>query len=136
MAAQLRRWKAGSGFTLIEVLMAVTILSIGILAWVSSQNQNLKARTTSSHLNTAVELARSWLEEKSAEVQDWSKLHNSTSSTSSQAVEGISYSLTGDITNGGQMVPGGLTVWELAIEVDWTHFGSHTVELKKVVIGG
>ena len=135
MAAKLRIIGKPHGFTLVEVLMAITILSVGILAWVSTQNQNLQSRTTSGHLNTAVELAEGWLEEKSAEVRGWNASHTSTSNNFQQSVSGIPYTLTWAVTNGDQMVPGGLTFWELDVQVDWTHFGAHSVQFRRIVIG-
>src|SRR5512147_1621081 len=52
-----------SGFTLISVIMAVVILSIGILALGRSQALLIRAQATSAERNIALGIARNYVEE-------------------------------------------------------------------------
>ena len=52
------------GFSLIEVMMAILILAVGILAWAGLQDNNIEGRSTSSRMTTAVELAQTLVEER------------------------------------------------------------------------
>lgn len=52
-----------SGFTLISVIMAVVILSIGILALGRSQAMLIRAQATSAERSIALGIARNYVEE-------------------------------------------------------------------------
>ena len=52
-----------AGFTLISVIMAVVILSIGILALGRSQAMLIRAQATSAERNVALGIARNYVEE-------------------------------------------------------------------------
>jgi len=52
-----------AGFTLISVILAVVILSIGILALGRSQQMLIRAQATSEARNVALGIARNYIEE-------------------------------------------------------------------------
>jgi len=50
-----------SGFTLMEVLVAMTILAVGIVGVVAALGQSVRAASSASHLEEAVEIAQNQL---------------------------------------------------------------------------
>ncbi len=69
-----------SGFTLIEVLIAMCVLTIGILSMYSMQMVAIKGNFKSMRLTKAVQQAESWVEKKLASpynfLHDGSGLHS------------------------------------------------------------
>ena len=124
-----------SGFTLVEVLIAITILAIGILAWSSSQTQNIKSRSLSEGMTTAIEIAQSKMEDVSAEVSNWTRLHNGTQGSSNISLDIRDYEMSWVVEKGGEMVSGGRAVWEIEVQVNWDQYQNHSVSMKRVVIG-
>lgn len=52
-----RRPRGPTGFTLIEVVVAVTILAMALVAWLSAHAAELRALSIAREVNVAVELA-------------------------------------------------------------------------------
>jgi len=57
------------GFTIVELLIAAVVISVGILAWAKTQQGGIKNRATSDTITTASELAMSVGEELALESQ-------------------------------------------------------------------
>lgn len=128
------------GFSLIEVMVAILILAVGILAWAGLQDNNIEGRSTSSRMTTAVELAQSLVEEKSAEALNWADSHNATNGTENSTVDNVLYQLNwavnqGSGPNGGDLFAGGKAIWEVTVDNRWNHFGQHRIYFERVVIG-
>jgi len=128
------------GFSLIEVMVAILVLAIGILAWAGLQDSNIKGRSTSGRMTTGIELAQSLVEEKAAKALGWSDSHNATNGTENLTVDNVVYQMDwavnkGSGTNGGDLFAGGKAIWEVIVDNRWDHFGQHRVYYERVVIG-
>ncbi len=125
---------SANGFTLIEVLLSTTVLVIGILAWVVTQNANIKGRVVSNTVTTAVELGASALDELGCSVQNWSLGHSEDSGTSTQTIGRVSYQIEWD-TRRETLVPDGRALWRIRVVVRWDLYGDHSVTLEKLILG-
>ena len=125
---------SANGFTLIEVLLSTTVLVIGILAWVVTQNANIKGRVISNTITTAVELGDSALDELGCSVQNWSLGHSEDSGTSTQTIGNVSYQIEWD-TRQDILVPDGRAMWRIRVIVRWNLYGDHSVTLEKLIVG-
>jgi len=63
-----RRFETTSGFTLMEVMVAVGILALGLTAIFSSQGQAIKVGTRAQHMNIAALMARCKMSELEEQV--------------------------------------------------------------------
>jgi len=108
-----------SGFTIIEVLIAIAIFSIGILAVGSLQLSNTKNNTAGNFTTQATMLARQKIEELKT-VSDVTKL---TSSNPSEKV-GI-YTRAWNVTN----PLGNDTLRHITVTVSWNRNGHREVRL-------
>ena len=128
------------GFSLIEVMMAILMLAVGILAWAGLQDNNIEGRSKSGRMTTAFELAQSLLEDKAAEVSGWTDSYsgNFTDSMNS-TVDNVLYQLQWNVekdTNGTiDFLGSGGAFWKLSVENRWDHFGQHRVAYERVVMG-
>lgn len=123
------------GFTLVEVLVSIIILAIGILAWISSLEQNTKSRTISSELTKATELMQSKMEVLSSEVSEWNDDHSSLQNCSSNTLDSINYFLCWKVISGGEFVTGGKSSWLISVNATWQHYGNRTISMEKVILG-
>lgn len=63
-----RRAVKNNGFTLVEIMIAIAILSIGLLSIYTAQGNSLRASGTAERIQTAAMLARQIMTEKMIEV--------------------------------------------------------------------
>jgi type II secretion system protein I len=126
--------KKNRGFTLIEVLIAMAIFAIGILAVASMQLSNTKNNTTGNITTQATMLARQKLEELKT-VGDVTTLSNGTDPNNPLDAEGN----TGGIYNRQWNVSnplGGNTSRRIAVTVSWDRRGQNrSVVLESITRG-
>lgn len=122
------------GFTIVELLIAGVIIAIGILSWAKAQDSGIKNRAISNDVTTAVELANAQLETISLECQSWSAGHTPNNGENSFNLQGINYTRTWNAT-AENFFPDGNPFWEINVSVDWSHYGSKSVQYRKIVVG-
>lgn len=123
-----------SGFSLLEVLVAVVVVSVGFLALASLQINLVRASSDSKSQTTALGLAKDMVEANRSftSMAGYIDLDKSTSTT---AIGGVSYTVTTDSgtnaaaslkryvfdSKSGAYVPVGNTVSEAALSADTTY---------------
>jgi type IV pilus assembly protein PilV len=126
--------KRNRGFTLIEVLIAMAIFAIGILAVASMQLSNTKNNTTGNITTQATMLARQKLEELKT-VGDVTTLTSGTDPNNPMDADGN----TGGIYNRQWSVSnplGGSTSRQITVTVSWNRRGQNrTVVLESITRG-
>lgn len=127
-----------SGFTLIEVMVAILILAIGILAWALLQDNNIEGRSKSSRMTTAIELAQSVMEANASNVTKWTDTHDAANGTLNSTMDNVIYSLDWSVEKDGSnadLFSGGRAFWKISVDNRWEHYGQHRVNFERVVIG-
>jgi prepilin-type N-terminal cleavage/methylation domain-containing protein len=112
------------GFSLIEVLISLTILSVGLLAVAGMQITSIKGNFSSGNVTNATVLAQSKLEDlKSLSYTD----SNITSGQHSEgAISGSIFSMfydVADITS---------TMKAITVTVRWKDMGDHSISLSTI----
>lgn len=126
--------KAKNGFTLIEVLVSMAILSIGILAWVTTQNMSIKSRAISNTLSIAEELMVSQMDILGCQVASWGSNHADESGTITSTIASIRYKLFWRVEK-GMLVSDGRPLWLVTITVNWSFYGNHSLSGEKIIVG-
>ncbi|MFO7717905.1 MAG: prepilin-type N-terminal cleavage/methylation domain-containing protein [Desulfohalobium sp.] len=125
-----------SGFTLLEVLVAIALLSVGILAWALTQNQQIQGRAESGHMTTATELAQSLIETKAATASGWKSTHPDSNGTLTQELAGFMYTAAWRIQGAnGTIGSAGKSLWRVECNVSWEHYTKRRVVLERMVVG-
>jgi len=83
-----------SGFTILEVMIAISILAIGLLAVFSGQNMAIQGNNRASHLTEGMTLAQDRLEELLALPYD------DVDATGSPVNDPAGYTITWTVNNG------------------------------------
>jgi len=83
-----------SGFTILEVMIAISILAIGLLAVFSGQNMAIRGNNRASHLTEGMTLAQDRLEELLALPYD------DVDATGSPVNDPAGYTITWTVNNG------------------------------------
>ncbi|ACV68981.1 type IV pilus modification PilV family protein [Desulfohalobium retbaense] len=131
-----RRLDRGAGFTLLEVLVAIVILSVGIMAWALAQNQHIQGRALSGGLTKATELTQSVLEANATEVAGWDASRSSTNGTVQYTFANLTFTTFWEVIEGS--APFGsanLSTWQVHCETTWTQYGEHRVAMERLVVG-
>ena len=126
--------KEKQGFTLVEVLVAIVVLSVGVLAWTVTQNSNVRSRAVSTNLTAATDFAQSLVENLTLNAMQRSVADGDTNGTDSETVDSVTYNALWGLT-GGDLLTGGARVWKVDVVVTWTKWGTHSLSLQKVVTG-
>lgn len=121
--------KYQQGFTLVELLIATFIISIGILAWGKTLGGATKNRAISSDITTASELASSKTEYLALLLQ--TKKQNS-GSDDTNTIQGVNYELDWTITEENDLA----SVWIIDMTVTWQRYGSRSLKYQRIVTGG
>ena len=122
-----------AGFTLVEVLIAMVILTVGVTGWVMSQNTNIKVRDLSGTLATAQELARSEIEDLITRAHERDMSEGSLSSLKTYVFPVMTYTVSSTL-NATRMDSDGRAVWLVRATSSFDRYGSHRVILERMVV--
>lgn len=120
-----------SGSTLVELLIATVIITVGILAWAKTQEGGIKGRATSGSITTASELAMSLTEELALESQ---RSALPSSGNDMVPIRGIQFSRTWNVTELSIMQGAGVRTIDVVI--NWNQYGPKEVRYQRVTSGG
>lgn len=123
-----------SGFTLVEVLIAIFILSIAILSWAATQQQNIHRRNLSGSMTNAVEIAQQVMEGVASSAQEWESGHGDDNGTQTFSTNSINYNTSWNASS-DTLSGGGKTLWHIQVKVRWNQMGTHEFNLERMVIG-
>lgn len=120
----LRRLRSGAGFTLVEVLVAVGILSVGMLGLAVGAISITRANKTAQFHTMATNLAQEKLEQiKATTVANVTQCLSSCETAPTYL--GVTFTRKWTVT--ADTPAGGLT--QITVTVDWTDYTSHTVSV-------
>lgn len=117
------------GFTLIEVLISMTIFSIAILGLAIGAGSVMRANQTSYFSTIAISLAQDKLEELKANPATRTSCSTNCDSTL-PTHDRVAFTRTWVVTDGSP-VPG---VSRVDVQVDWTDYMPHTVSISSAVL--
>jgi type IV pilus modification protein PilV len=115
--------KKSKGFSLIEVLVALVILSISLLALAGLMVQSTKNSSWGSHLTEAATLAQDILERFRA-VRPQTDIPEGTNNDQVTAASGVTYTRTWTVTTNGDS-----TLRNITITVIWTDSVPHSITI-------
>jgi len=118
----LRRSKKSKGFSLIEVLIALVILSISLLALAGLMVQSTRNSSWGSHLTEAATLAQDRLERFRAVRPQTDIPEGGPNNDQVTGSSGIVYTRTWTVTTNGTA-----TARTITITVTWTDTVDHTI---------
>jgi prepilin-type N-terminal cleavage/methylation domain-containing protein len=116
--------KKMNGFTLIEVLVALIILAISLLALAGLMVTTTKNNSSGNHMTEAATFAQDKLEELRA--MRWENLPVGTSSDQKSGSTGINY------TRNWKVEPGGV-LKTITISINWQDRTNHSIGLTSVL---
>jgi prepilin-type N-terminal cleavage/methylation domain-containing protein len=119
----LRHFEKPKGFSLIEVLVALVILSISLLALAGLMVQSTRNSSWGSHLTEAATLAQDRLERFRA-VRPQTDIPEGTNFDKVTPPSGIEYTRTWTVTTNGTS-----TLRTITITITWTDSGPHTITI-------
>ncbi len=73
-ASRARRRTRAEGFTLIEVMMALGVITVGAMAIMSMQRATMVANMSAREMTTATEINRAWVERVKLDSINWGSL--------------------------------------------------------------
>jgi len=121
-----------SGFTLIEVLIAMTIFSIGILAVAGMQSWNTKNNTTGNITTQAAMLARAKMEELKSAADVSALVSGSEINLDPQGQPGGIFARSWTVSN----PLGGDSTRQVQVTVSWSRRGrNRSIELTTITLG-
>ena len=115
------------GFSLVESLIAVVLLTIGVLAWGRGMGAIVSRNVANERMSVAVALAEEKVEELRARAQT-TTLNDADDGVQALVASGVTYTITTDVVNGGV---GNLT--NLNVTVTWPSNLSGTYTLNTLV---
>jgi len=119
----LRRFKKSNGFSLIEVLIALVILSISLLALAGLMVQSTRNSSWGSHMTEAATLAQDRLERFRA-VRPQTDIPEGANTDQVTAASGIVYTRTWTVTTNGTS-----TLRTIRITITWTDSIPHSITI-------
>jgi type IV pilus assembly protein PilV len=123
-----------AGFTLIEVLIAIVILTVGAMGWVMSQNSNLRTRYLSGSLATAQNLARSRVEDLTSTAENRKLSDGAISYLKTFVTSSVTYTVNATL-NCTLINSASKPVWLITSITSFDKYGPHQVTLEKIVVG-
>lgn len=118
--------KQEKGFTIVELLLAAAILSIGILAWGKTLESSIRGRVISDSITTASELAMKEFEDTAARLYE-GNIINPSNTSYTRKIGGTEYLLTRDVENDDINL--------ILIKVSWSKYGNKSFTFKRIVAG-
>jgi type IV pilus modification protein PilV len=115
--------KKSKGFSLIEVLVALVILSISLLALAGLMVQSTKNSSWGSHLTEAATLAQDVLERLRA-VRPQTDIPEGVNNDQVTGASGVTYTRTWTVTTNGTS-----TLRNISITVTWTDSVPHSITI-------
>jgi type IV pilus assembly protein PilV len=112
------------GFTLIEVLVALIILSFSLLALAGLMVTTTKNNSFGSHMTEAATFAQDKLEE--LRVIKWESLNDGNHTDQQGGSTGITYTRNWNVTTNGSLKT-------ITISVNWNDRTSHSIRLVSVL---
>lgn len=80
---------SSGGFTLVEVMVALVVLTVGILGWMTFQGSNAHDRALSQEMTRALQITQAKLDEVSAQVSDWDDTQPNVNGSADGATESL-----------------------------------------------
>lgn len=127
-----RQISASAGFTLIEVLVAMSIFSIAVLGLAIGATTVMRANQTSLYSTIATNQAQDKLEElksKTVAALPSCPSYTTVGCSDTQTSSGVSFNRSWEILV-GQPVTG---VNQIDVKVSWTDYTSHTTTISSAV---
>jgi prepilin-type N-terminal cleavage/methylation domain-containing protein len=127
------------GFTLVETMVAIVVLTIGILGWMSFQGSTITNRALSREMTRALQVTQARIDELSAtaaqrDVNAEDVNGSASGATCTELVDGIAYDfewwITGFSPNFAQQ-----RFWEVRVETRWGQGQARILELSRIVVG-
>ncbi len=131
-ASRIVRRRPQGGFTLIEVLMAMTIFSTSFLALAAGATTVMKSNHTSYNSTIATNMAQDKLEQLMAGVALPSCPNFSNCEDTPTSPSEVTFNRSTKI---GSLAVDGVTVNKIEIKVDWTDQTAHSVTITSAVSG-
>lgn len=125
------RHNSQKGFTIVELLIAALIISVGILAWAKAQDGGIKGSATSNGITTASELAMSQSEDLALESQRSTKPDNDDDEVTAR---GFQFTRTWTVEDATIMT--GVRVRLVDVRVNWNQYGPKEVRYQRITSGG
>jgi len=123
-----------TGFTLVEVLVALVVLTIGVIGWVASQNSNVRGRDLSGTLAIAQELGRSRVEDLISTALERDPNDGGITSVETYVLSSMTYTVSSTL-NATRLESEGKPVWLINVTSSFDRYGAHSVSLERMVVG-
>lgn len=120
----LKRHGKREGFTLIEVLITMIILSISLLALAGLMATTTRNNSYGNHVTEAATLAQDKLEEIRGKL--WSDVHEGRDQDKPRGCTGVEYTRIWDVVRQGNLKT-------ITITINWTDRISHSIRLVSVL---
>lgn len=124
------------GFSLLEALIAILILSIGVLGWMSFQSKNVISRGRSNELTRAIQVSESQLDRLSVQAEQWNNTQPNVVNANGTATIGNSqYNLVWSVRQGGigwAVKP----LWHIQVQTSWSLGDRNSsIQFSRMVMG-
>lgn len=127
------------GFTLVEVLIAVIVLAVGVLAWMSTQQTAVLTRGQGRTMTVATELVQAKIEELSLRpAQFCPQGATGCQGLEEEKIGGFNYVLEWSLArmevNDGSDVLDTRAYWEIFVKVDWKYRGNKSFSASRIAM--